>query len=332
MTHPPVAYGKIGILLINLGTPEAPTAKAVRPYLKEFLSDKRVIEFPAIFWQLILRGIILNTRPRKTAKLYQKIWRTKTNESPLKYYTRKQADALQKQLKKTVTVKWAMRYGAPSIGEKISELKEEGCDRIVLFPLYPQYSATTTASAYDDAFRALMKMRWQPALRTIAPWHDHPDYIAALGKSLSAHLKTLKWQPDAIITSFHGLPQKYFDKGDPYHCHCAKTSRLLRDHMGWPESAWHLGFQSRFGPQKWLQPYAEDIVRDYAQNGKKIAIIMPGFLSDCVETLEEVNIGLREGFIAAGGADFTSIACLNDSAEAINLFAKIIQNELAGWI
>ncbi|MBT5517987.1 MAG: ferrochelatase, partial [Rhodobiaceae bacterium] len=247
-SHPSVAFGKTGLLLVNLGTPTSPDKKGLRPYLKQFLSDRRVIEASPLIWQPILRGIILNTRPKKSAKAYAKIWRQESDESPLRYYTRRQAEALQEVLGDGVQVDYAMRYGAPSIEDKIDAMKKAGCERISIMALYPQYSATTSASVYDEVFRTLLKLRWQPAVRTAAPWHDHPAYIEALAQSVTAHIDTLDWKPEVIIASFHGLPQAYFDKGDPYHCHCAKTARLLREKLGMDETQLKLTFQSRFGP------------------------------------------------------------------------------------
>ncbi len=332
-THPPVAFGKTGLLLVNLGTPETPDAKGLRPYLKQFLSDRRVIETSPLIWQPILRGIILNTRPRKSAEAYAKIWREESNESPLRYYTRRQAELLQDELGDAVKVEWAMRYGKPSIEDKLAALKEAGCERIAVMALYPQYAASTSASVYDDVFRALLKLRWQPAVRTAAPWHDHPAYIDALVASVKAHIKTLDWKPDTIIASFHGLPQSYFEKGDPYHCHCAKTARLMREKMKMDETQLKLTFQSRFGPTKWLEPYTDKTAVDMAHNGtKKIAVVTPGFIADCVETLEEIGIALHEDFSEAGGTHFTTVPCLNDGPASIALLKTLAERDLSGWI
>ena len=335
-THPDVAYGKTGLLLVNLGTPDSPDTKGLRPYLKQFLSDKRVIEAPSIIWQPILRGIILNTRPRKSARAYAKIWDTETQESPLRRYTREQAEGLSKLYKKEkiyVQVTWAMRYGNPSIAEGLESLRAAGCTQISVISLYPQYSASTTASVNDEVFRCLLKMRWQPALRTARPWHDHPYYIDALTKSVKKHISKLDWKPDYLIASFHGLPVAYFEKGDPYHCHCAKTARLLREKLGMSEDNFKLTFQSRFGPTKWLEPYTETTLRELGEAGyKNIAVITPGFISDCVETLEEIAIEARETFIEAGGENFTTVPCLNSSPESVKLLAQLAHAELAGWI
>ena len=292
-----------------------------------------MIETSPLIWQPILRGIILNTRPRKSAEAYHKIWRQESDESPLRYYTRRQAELLQAELGGAVTVDWAMRYGRPSIEEKLTALKETGCERIAIMALYPQYAASTSASVYDDVFRALLKLRWQPAIRTAAPWHDHSAYIDALAATLTTHLDTLDWTPDVVVASFHGLPQSYFEKGDPYHCHCAKTARLLREKMGMDEDNLKLTFQSRFGPTKWLEPYTDKTVVELAEAGKKkVAVITPGFISDCVETLEEIGIALQEDFTEAGGTHFTTVPCLNDEATSIALLKTLAQRELSGWV
>lgn len=332
-SHPKIAFGKTGLLLVNLGTPVSPDAKGLRPYLKQFLSDRRVIEASPLIWQPILRGIILNTRPRKSAKAYAKIWRQESNESPLRYFTRVQGEKLQTLLGEEVIVDWAMRYGQPSIESRLEALKAQGCERISVIALYPQYSATTSASVYDEVFRCLLKMRWQPALRTAAPWHDSPAYIDALAASVTAHLGTLDWTPDVIVASFHGLPQQYFDKGDPYHCHCAKTARLLREKLGMDETQLKLTFQSRFGPTQWLQPYTDKTIVEMAQNGtQKVAVITPGFISDCVETLEEIGIELQKDFREAGGTHFTTVPCLNDSPDSLDLLAELARKDLASWL
>jgi ferrochelatase len=331
-SHPSVAFGKTGLLLVNLGTPTSPDKKGLRPYLKQFLSDRRVIEASPLIWQPILRGIILNTRPKKSAKAYAKIWRQESDESPLRYYTRRQAEALQEVLGDGVQVDYAMRYGAPSIEDKIDAMKKAGCERISIMALYPQYSATTSASVYDEVFRTLLKLRWQPAVRTAAPWHDHPAYIEALAQSVTAHIDTLDWKPEVIIASFHGLPQAYFDKGDPYHCHCAKTARLLREKMGMDETQLKLTFQSRFGPTQWLQPYTDKTVVEMAEAGtQKIAVVTPGFISDCVETLEEIGLELQAEFKQAGGTHFTTVPCLNETPSSIDLLATLAKRDLGGW-
>ncbi|RPH69203.1 MAG: ferrochelatase [Hyphomicrobiales bacterium] len=333
--HPPVTVGKIGVLLINLGTPEATSYWPMRRYLKEFLSDRRVIEVNRAVWWLILNGIILTTRPRKSGHAYEQIWNKERDESPLKTITRSQAEKLAAKLGDSprVIVDWGMRYGLPPTGERIKALKEQGCDRILLFPLYPQYSATTTATALDKAYDALKDMRWQPAIRTVPPYFDDPAHIEALAISLDRHLKGLSWTPDLILASFHGLPQDYFMDGDPYHCHCMKTARLLAARMGLPRDKLQVVFQSRFGKAEWLQPYAQQTVEGLPGKGvKNLVMIMPGFASDCVETLEEVAIGLGETFHENGGENFSAVPCLNDSPESVDMMETIVRRELLGWL
>jgi protoporphyrin/coproporphyrin ferrochelatase len=332
--HPPVNVGKIGVLLINLGTPEATDYWSMRRYLKEFLWDRRVIEVNRVLWWVILNSIILSSRPQKSGKAYDKIWNTERNESPLKTITRSQAEKLAVRLgdRAGVVVDWSMRYGLPSTPEKLQTLKDQGCDRILLVPLYPQYSASTTATALDKAYESLMAMRWQPAIRTLPPYHDDPAYITALAASLAAHLQTLDFSPDRILASFHGLPQSYFDAGDPYHCHCLKTARLLSERLGLPKDKLQVVFQSRFGKAEWLKPYALDTVQALPAEGvKNLVMIMPGFAADCVETLEEVAIGLAETFHEAGGERFSAVPCLNDQAPSIALLETMVRRELRGW-
>ncbi|MEH6756102.1 MAG: ferrochelatase [Parasphingorhabdus sp.] len=326
--HPSVATGKIGLLLVNLGTPDAPDKKAVKRYLKEFLSDKRVVEIPDIIWQPILRGIILNTRPKKSAHAYGLVW---TDEgSPLAVYTRRQAEALAKNLGDDVQVDWAMRYGNPSIPSRLQAMKDAGCERILVAPLYPQYSGATTASVHDAVFDAIKAMRWQPAIRMLPPYHDDSDYIAALKSSVETGLASLDFEPDAVIASFHGMPKRTLELGDPYHCHCQKTARLLSEAMGRELT---ITFQSRFGPAKWLEPATDLTLEKLAQDGKsKVVIFAPGFSSDCLETYEELAIRGKEGFEAAGGERFAYIPCLNDSDVGIDLLDKLVRRELAGWI
>jgi protoporphyrin/coproporphyrin ferrochelatase len=326
--HPPVATPRIGVLLVNLGTPEAPTPKAVKRYLKQFLSDRRVVELPALLWQPILRGIILNTRPKKSAANYAKVWTDKG--SPLAFHTVAQADALTARMGGAVIVRHAMRYGEPSIGHVLDELKAAGCNRILIAPLYPQYSGATTATVQDEVFRTLAAMRWQPALRTLPSYHDDPVYIDALKMSVGAGLEALDFAPDAIIASFHGMPERTLHLGDPYHCQCRKTARLLSEAMGRELT---VAFQSRFGRAKWLEPATDDTLQRLAKEGKsKIAIFAPGFASDCLETLEELAIGGQELFHEAGGKDFAYIPCLNDSAAGMAMLETLIRRELAGWI
>ena len=326
--HPPVATGKIGLLLVNLGTPDAPDKKAVKRYLKEFLSDKRVVEIPDIIWQPILRGIILNTRPKKSAHAYAMVW---TDEgSPLAVYTRRQAEALAGKFGENVHVDWAMRYGNPSISSRLQAMKDAGCDRILVAPLYPQYSGATTASVHDAVFDAVKAMRWQPAIRMLPSYHDNDDYIAALKSSVETGLAALDFEPDAVIASFHGMPKRTLELGDPYHCHCQKTARLLSEAMGRELT---ITFQSRFGPAKWLEPATDMTLEKLAQDGKsKVVIFAPGFSSDCLETYEELVIRGKEDFEAAGGERFAYIPCLNDSDVGIDLLDKLVRRDLAGWI
>ena len=333
--HPDVAFGKIGVLLVNLGTPDGHDKKNMRRYLKEFLSDRRVIETPRIIWWPLLNGIILNTRPKKSGALYASIWNEERNESPLRTFTRSQGEQLAERLsgQEHVIVDWAMRYGNPSIESRMQFLQEQGCERILVFPLYPQYAAATTATVNDKAFEALMKMRWMPALRTVPPYHDDPAYIEALASSISAHLKGLDFEPEHIVASYHGIPQSYFKKGDPYHCQCQKTSRLLKEHMGLDDGYLLTTFQSRFGPEEWLQPYTDKTVERLAHEGiKRIAVVNPGFSSDCLETLEEINGEVRDEFVDNGGEHFSHIPCLNDSIEGMKLIETIVLRELQGWI
>lgn len=333
--HPPVKRRKIGILLMNLGTPQGTSYWPMRRYLKEFLSDGRVIETNRLLWWLILNGLILSFRPLKSGKAYAKIWNKERDESPLKTITRGQSEKLANALKGNpdIIVDWGMRYGRPAAGERIAGLKEQGCDRILLFPLYPQYSAATTATALDKCFDALKTMRWQPAIRSVPAYYDHPAHIAALANSLKQHLSTLAWKPDLILASFHGLPREYLTKGDPYHCQCLKTARLLREKMKLASDKLQVVFQSRFGRAEWLQPYALETVEGLPAKGvKNLVMIMPGFSADCVETLEEVAIGLDETFKHSGGAKFSAVPCLNDSQPSIDMLEAIVGQELMGWV
>ncbi|WP_428407194.1 ferrochelatase [Hyphococcus sp.] len=330
--HPPIAAAKTAVLLVNLGTPDAPEAGAVRRYLREFLSDERIVDLPRALWLPVLHGVILNVRPAATAKNYAKIWRGESNESPLRYYTRVQAEALAARLH-GVDVRWAMRYGNPSVAAELNAMKEAGCERILVIPLYPQYSATTTASVTDAVFDAVKKMRWQPAIRTAPAFHDDPLYIEALAAVTRRHLAAQSFTPERIVISFHGLPQRYFDLGDPYHCHCAKTARLLREKMGWTEEFAPMAFQSKFGREKWLEPATDATIEKLAGEGvRKLAVIMPGFVADCIETLEEIDIAGRESFMEAGGEAFTAIPCLNDAPETITLLEMLARRETAGWL
>ncbi len=326
--HPPIPSPKIGVLIVNLGTPDAPTPSAVKRYLKQFLSDRRVVEIPPLIWQPILRGIILNTRPKKSAAAYSKVWTDKG--SPLAWYTAAQAKDLAVRMQGEADVRYAMRYGRPAIETQLKAMKDDGCERILIAPLYPQYSGATTATVMDEAYAALAKMRWQMALRSLPPYYDDPDYIAALKNSLEASLAQLDFAPDVILASFHGMPQRTLDLGDPYHCHCRKTARLLSEAMNIPLE---VSFQSRFGRAKWLEPSTDGSFVRLAQEGKKkLAVFAPGFSADCLETLEELAIQGKEQFEAAGGTDFAYLPCLNDSAAGMDMAEKLIRREAAGWL
>jgi ferrochelatase len=334
--HPPVAAGRIGVLLINLGTPDDTSYRSMRRYLKEFLSDRRVIETNRLIWWPILNGIVLTTRPKKSGRAYDSIWNRERNESPLRTVTRAQAEKLAAGMQAahpTVIVDWAMRYGTPSIRERLISLQRQGAGRILLFPLYPQYSAATTATANDKAFEALMGLRWQPAIRTVPPYYDDPVYIEALAISIRTALAGLDFEPDVMLASFHGLPKAYFLKGDPYPCHCQKTTRLLREALGLDESKLRLTFQSRFGRAEWLQPYTDETVRRLAEEGvKRLAVVTPGFAADCVETLEEIAGQNAEIFREHGGERFAAIPCLNDSDEGMRVIRSVVERELQGWV
>jgi len=325
--HPDVPAPRIGVLVVNLGTPDAPDVASVRRYLAEFLSDKRVVEIPAWAWQPILHGIILRTRPKKSAHAYAQVW--SEEGSPLAAITARQARALQARLGDTILVTHAMRYGKPAIAATIKAMKDKGCERILLAPLYPQYCAATTATANDAAFAALAAMRWQPALRTLPPYHDDPAYIAALKVDLERQLAALDFTPDRLLLSFHGMPKRTLQLGDPYHCHCRKTARLLGEAM---TIAVDVAFQSRFGPAKWLEPATDDTLKAYpAQGVSKVAIAAPGFSADCLETIEELGIRGREDFLAAGGTHFARLECLNDSDAGMAMLDTLVCRELAGW-
>lgn len=334
--HPNVAHGRIGLLTVNLGTPDAASKGAVRRYLREFLSDRRVIETTPLLWQPLLNLVILPFRASRSAKAYSAIWDTESNESPLRRITRAQTAALAGSLgmePHDVHVDWAMRYGEPSIADRLQAMAEAGCDRIVVFALYPQYSATTTASVYDEAFRALLRMRRQPALRTVPSYHDHPGYIEALAQSVRKQIADQGWEPEVILTSFHGLPQRYFEAGDPYYCHCQKTGRLLRKALNRDETSLRITFQSRFGPEDWLKPYTDTTLESLPNEGiNTVTVVTPGFTSDCLETLEEIGIAGREQFLAAGGEHYSVVPCLNDSEAHIALLREIALKELSGWI
>lgn len=326
--HPPVATPKVGVLLVNLGTPDAPTTSAVKRYLKQFLSDRRVVEIPPLLWQPILRGIILNTRPQKSAQAYAKVWTEKG--SPLAFFTAGQAEALQVRMEGIADVRYAMRYGNPSVADQLAAMKAAGCNRILIAPLYPQYSGATTGTVLDEAYATLTDMRWHPAIRTLPAYHDDARYIGALKTSIEASLAKLDFVPDALVISFHGMPERTLHLGDPYHCHCQKTARLLSEAMG---RALVVSFQSRFGRAKWLEPATDDTLMKLAREGtKKVAIFAPGFSVDCLETLEELAMQGHEQFEEAGGTHYAYLPCLNDSDIGMEMLEQIIGQELAGWI
>ncbi len=321
--HPDIKFGKTGLLLVNLGTPDSTKWLDIRKYLKEFLSDRRVIEVNPILWQIILNLFILNFRPSKTAKAYKEIWMKKENMSPLRYYTIMQTKKLsEKMQEKNIIIDFAMRYGNPSIKSKLKSLQKSGCENIVILPLYPQYAAATTATVCDEVYRTLMDMRWQPSLQIIPHYESEPLYIEALKNSLKKKLSELNWKPDTIVASYHGIPKKYFEKGDPYHCYCQKTTRLLSEQF--KQIPIQTTFQSRFGPQEWLQPYTDKTLENLPGEGKKnVVVICPGFSSDCVETLEEISMQGKESFIKSGGLNFDVVPCLNDNDDHINLLQHL---------
>ena len=325
--HPEVKHGKKGVLVVNLGTPDSLKLLDIRRYLKEFLSDKRVIELPSIIWQPILRGIILNTRPWKTRKAYAKIWRKETDESPLRYYTRRQAELLDKQIDDpNIITTFAMRYGSPSIKKMLTHLQKAGCESIVVLPLYPQYCAATTATVCDEVFRVLMKMRWQPQVQIVPRYYDHPAYIKAMVDSLERDLERLEFKPKQIVLSYHGVPKKYLQKGDPYHCQCHVTTRLIKEKWPYKDIPIETTFQSRFGPQEWLQPYTDETLEGLGkQDIDSIMMACPGFASDCVETLEEIAIEGKKSFMDNGGKEFHMVDCLNDSPQHIQMLKQLIE-------
>ncbi len=331
--HPTIMRGKVGVLLVNLGSPDAPTRSAVRRYLAQFLSDRRVIEASPLIWQPILQGIILNVRPAKSAAKYASVWGDPAQPAPLVRITAAQAAAVQQALGTQFEVVHAMRYGNPALPAMLDELfKQRGCDRILIAPLYPQYCAATTASIVDEVNRWQAKLRWQPALRFLPPYFDQPDYIAAVAQSLDAHIAQLAWTPDRILLSFHGMPAETLGKGDPYHCHAQKTTRLVREALDDRADKVHMTFQSRFGPKKWLEPYTDAAMRSYPAAGiKNLVVQSPGFAADCLETLEEIAMEARETFLHAGGDNFSYVPCLNDSPRGIDMLAAVLRTELAGW-
>jgi ferrochelatase len=333
-SHPPVPRQKIGVLLLNLGTPDATDFWSVRRYLKEFLSDPRVIETNRFLWWAILNLVILNFRPQKAGHAYEQVWDKERNESPLRVITRGQAEALAERMGGDgVMVEYAMRYGNPSTKSVLERMQAAGCQKILLVPLYPQYSATTTATANDKAFDALKTMRWQPAVRTAPAYFEDPKYIETLGNSIRDGVAALDFEPDLVITSYHGMPVEYLKKGDPYHCQCFKTTRLVRDYLGWPKEKLMVTFQSRFGPTEWLQPYTDKTLEELPGKGiKKVAILAPAFSADCIETLEEIAMGGKDTFIAAGGEKYAYIPCLNDSPAGMDMIEAMVRRELSGWL
>ena len=333
--HPRVAHGKVGVLLLNLGTPDATDYWSMRRYLKEFLSDRRVVEGKSAIWWFILNAIILTKRPGPKGKDYESIWNKELDEGPLKTITRNQSDKLARALNDldNVVVDWGMRYANPSTESRIRVLQEKGCERILLVPLYPQYAGATTATAADQGFRALMKMRWQPYVRVAPAWYDDPVYIGALAESVKNHLAKLDHEPEVLFTTFHGMPQAYFDAGDPYHCQCLKTGRLLREALDWPEDRFVLAFQSRFGKDEWLRPYTDETITALAKDGtKSLVMIAPGFTADCLETLEELEVENRGYFEENGGQHFSYVPALNDSEQGLRVIEHVVRRELMGWI
>ncbi len=330
--HPTIESGRTGVLLVNLGTPDDLSPKSVRRYLKEFLFDPRVVEIPRVVWWFVLNGIILNTRPKKSAAAYAKIWLKDVNESPLRYYTRAQAEKLAG-LFPDLIVDYAMRYGNPSIASRLTALQQQGCDRILIVPLYPQYSATTTASVQDAVFDHLKTLRWQPTLRIAHPWYDQPAYIDALAAQVAEFQKHSPLKHEKILLSFHGLPKQSLSKGDPYYCQCQKTGRLLAEKLGKSSEDVLITFQSRFGPAKWLEPYTVDVLGQLpAQGVKNLLILTPGFATDCLETLEEIAMEGVEVFKEAGGEQCDVLPCLNDSTPGITLLQDIVTREASGWL
>jgi protoporphyrin/coproporphyrin ferrochelatase len=332
--HPPAPNGRVGVLIVNLGTPEGTDYWSIRRYLKEFLSDRRVIDTPRPIWLPILQFILL-TRPRAKGRDYESIWNRERNEGPLKTITRSQSEKLGlalRNLEREVVVDWAMRYGSPPIGERLEALQAEGCDRILVLPLYPQYCAASTATVGDKVFEALATMRWQPTLRMAAPYYDDPVYIDALAHSIRAGLANLDFEPELVVASYHGIPQAYFDQGDPYYCHCAKTTRLLGEALKLDAERLKMTFQSRFGRAEWLKPYTADTMRELALSGvKRVVVVTPGFAADCLETLEEIRVDNAHIFRDAGGERFAAIPCLNDSVEGIAVIEAVARRELKGW-
>ncbi|RUT34455.1 ferrochelatase [Arsenicitalea aurantiaca] len=331
--HPEVKRQKIGVLLLNLGTPDGTDYWSVRRYLKEFLSDPRVIETNKLLWWPILNLVILSFRPQKSGENYARIWDKERNESPLRVITRQQTEALQARLGPDILVDFGMRYGNPSTRSRLEAMQEAGCQKILLVPLYPQYSATTTATANDKAFEALRDLRWQPAVRTMPAYFEEQVYVETLARSIKEGVESLDFEPDVVLTSYHGMPKKYLMNGDPYHCQCYKTTRLVAEHLGWPREKLMVTFQSRFGPTEWLQPYTDETLKALPGRGmKKVAILAPAFSADCIETLEEIAITGEEEFMHAGGERYAYIPCLNASEPGMDMIETIVRKELSGWI
>lgn len=335
--HPAIRPAKIGVLIANLGTPDGTDYWSMRRYLSQFLSDKRVVDYPAWLWQPLLQLIILSRRPSKSGAAYRSIWNNERNESPLLTITRDQTDAIRERLSQEhgaeVLVDFCMRYGNPSTEMKVQEMIDAGCDRVLFFPLYPHYAGATWATANDQLFRVLMKQKRQPAVRVVAPYFEEPAYIDALAKSVTDAYAKMPAEPDILVCSYHGLPKRYLVEGDPYHCQCVKTTRLLREKLGWDNTRITSTFQSKFGPEEWLKPYTVEEVARLAEKGiKNIAVIAPAFSADCIETLEEINEEIRESFEHAGGESFTYIPCLNDDAAHIDALTGVINANLQGWV
>lgn len=333
--RPSTKTGRIGVLLSNLGTPDATDYSSVRRYLAEFLSDTRIIEIPKWRWYPILYGIVLNTRPQKTGANYRTVWNTEKDESPMRTICNTQTRIIAEAFadEPRISVELGMRYGNPSIESAVARLTEQGCERILFFPLYPQYSATTTATANDQLFRALMKLRDQPTVRIVPPYYDEPAYIEALAVSIERHLATLDFEPEVVLASYHGIPKSYSEKGDPYYRHCQTTTQLLRERLGWDEKRLVTTFQSLFGREEWIKPYTDKTVERLAAEGvKRMAIVNPGFSADCIETLEEIDAEVREIFMAAGGEKFSHIPCLNDDERGMRMIEDLVRRELQGWL
>lgn len=335
--HPPVAAAKVGVLLANLGTPDSYDYWSMRRYLNEFLSDKRVIDYPAWKWQPLLQLIILSKRPFTSGANYKLIWNEDKGESPLMTITKEQTAAIAAEMQAAygdrVMVDFCMRYGNPSTEAKVRAMVAAGCEKILFLPLYPQYAGATSATANDQLFRALMKEKRQPAVRTVTEYFDHPLYIDALARSVERAYAGLDHKPDVLVASYHGMPKRYLMEGDPYHCQCQKTTRLLRERLGWDKASIDTSFQSVFGTEEWLRPYTVQHVAELAKQGKKrIAVIAPAFSADCIETLEEINGEIREAFEHAGGERFTYIPCLNAEGPHVSALTAIIRENLAGWV